>query len=707
MIQQLKQSFEPQHEHLNQILVEFVIELQNTSKASNPQMVVKKIFELVKPKYSKCVEIILNLVRKFEGSIKEGDEESTVKELVENFANKQEYDDSVHLQKVISKILESHRSLSLLSLYLQIINKDIDLDDINQKDIEYLIELGLIVSQNNVFQVSNFLYEQIFNGDFIEQELKNKVYKLVSRKWELAPELSKIQKQDIVNIISENISELAKKTNNLDFLLSLILKWSKPDLVLLKSLLNFIGEAENKILLCDKEGIKKIANLVRSHFIENWQTKPLSKHFNLIQENVIKNKNGHVFWLLVTYRYILNGKEIPFKAEKEIQDLVKSKLILTNPENKPTVANDIYKAVFDEDWVLQKLAQINKPQIHNLLAWLNNDNFEDNITILQNKFPNNFKIIIEEIISWTHEHQDIAQRIIEFIKVGIFSPDSEGIDKFNKNIIYSPNLGNYLKPEDFKILITNRVAKLEGVNEINQTNQSMLQLTKKFRHNPLIIAEKILELTNGEQNFTQNLVDLIVQEGGIIKTEQDVNNIQGLIKSLDNSNQEELNMPTDNSNNNNDNTITLQELFERIAEKGRGFLKAILLVHLQGDNAGEILESSYNGELDQTEDEIYRNLIGRGSGGKALEDAGNLSAVSEFWNKFAEKTELGDLEYSIHAFNKGSVIVAVLNLEGQLYGVFYLGKSGAPRARLINVCEQTIPQIKKLFLQDRDFVFVK
>ena len=84
-------------------------------------MVVKKIFELVKPKYSKCVEIILNLVRKFEGSIKEGDEESTVKELVENFANKQEYDDSVHLQKVISKILESHRSLSLLSLYLKII----------------------------------------------------------------------------------------------------------------------------------------------------------------------------------------------------------------------------------------------------------------------------------------------------------------------------------------------------------------------------------------------------------------------------------------------------------------------------------------------------------------------------------------------------------------------------------------------------------
>jgi glycosyltransferase involved in cell wall biosynthesis len=109
MIQQLQRSPNPDPKKiLSKILLEFVIEIQEPRKASNPQMIVKKILELVKPQYFKCVEIICNLIRKSDDYINEGREEQKITNLVENFAqNWQESDDSQHLQEIKNKIIES------------------------------------------------------------------------------------------------------------------------------------------------------------------------------------------------------------------------------------------------------------------------------------------------------------------------------------------------------------------------------------------------------------------------------------------------------------------------------------------------------------------------------------------------------------------------------------------------------------------------
>ena len=707
MIQQLQRSPNPDPKKiLSKILLEFVIEIQEPRKASNPQMIVKKILELVKPQYFKCVEIICNLIRKSDDYINEGREEQKITNLVENFAqNWQESDDSQHLQEIKNKIIESQRSLSLLSLYQQIINQDIHLDGTNSNDLEYLIDLGLVVREDNVLRVSNIVYEKVFNLSFVEQELNGHVNKLVSKEWIFTPDLREIQKEQIINLITLNIPQLAKKTNNLETLTSLILTLSKPDIALLELLLKLFAETEDKNFISDNDQ-ENLNSLILSYLIDNWETKSnsLSVYFQGIKQKLITNNNCDAFWLLVTYRYVLQGKDTPFNADQETQELLNFKIVLTNQANKLTVSNEIYQAIFNENWVGKQLARIPKPQSQNILALLDSNDFEGDITILQRKFSHNLKTIIEEILSWTHEHQSLTKKIVEF--VGSLEVESENIkDWFEKNIIYSPNLGTYVNENDFENLIRNRAAKLEGVKKINQINLSLVKLATKFRQNPLIIAEAVLEHTDGEPESIKNLVDLILRYDSIIRIEADGHKIPELVKFLENPDLKVLNMLTPNNNNINDAQMTQQELFEKIANKAKEFLKAIVLVDLA---EGEIINYKYNeDELGKAENEkIYEKLIGSGSGGIAVEDFKTVIPSSEAWNKFAEETEAGELEYSIQIFTKRSVIAAFLNLDGQIYGVFYLGKSGVPRAKLVNVCEKTVPQIKQVFQQDQNFQFL-
>ena len=62
-------------EFLEQQLVQLVIDMQKNPKASNPQMMIKKIFEQIKPKYAKCIAIICNLLDQHNNFINEGEEE--------------------------------------------------------------------------------------------------------------------------------------------------------------------------------------------------------------------------------------------------------------------------------------------------------------------------------------------------------------------------------------------------------------------------------------------------------------------------------------------------------------------------------------------------------------------------------------------------------------------------------------------------------
>ncbi|NER07218.1 MAG: hypothetical protein F6K17_33905, partial [Okeania sp. SIO3C4] len=82
------------------------------------------------------------------------------------------------------------------------------------------------------------------------------------------------------------------------------------------------------------------------------------------------------------------------------------------------------------------------------------------------------------------------------------------------------------------------------------------------------------------------------------------------------------------------------------------------------------------------------------------EDFDTLVPAIEAFKKFAEETNAGEPEYLIYAFTKRLVIGSFLNIGGNYYGVFYIGKSFVARGKLVNLCEKTVPEIKDAFEAD-------
>jgi hypothetical protein len=693
MIQQSQRSPNPELKKiLSEILLKFVIEIKKKESlnVSNPQMIVKKILELVKPQYFKCVEIICNLICKSDDCINEGEEEQKITNLIEDFAqNWQKSDDSQHLQEIKNKIIESQCSLSLLSLYKQIIiNQDIDLDGTNSNDLEYLIDLGLVIREDTVLRVSNIVYEKVFNLNFIEQELNSHVNKIVSEKWTFTLDLREMQKEQIINLITLNIPQLVKKANNLETLISLILTSSKPDIALLELLLKLFAETEDKNFTSDNDQ-ENLKSLIRPYLIDNWETKSnsLSVYFQGIKQKLITNNNCDVFWLLVTYRNVLQGKDNPFNADQETQELLNFKIVLTNQANKLTVSNEIYQAIFNENWVGKQLARIPKTQSQNILALLDSNDFEGDITILQRKFSHNLKTIIEEILSWTHEHQSLTKKIVEF--VGSLEVESENLkDWFEKNIIYSPNLGTYVNENDFENLIRNRAAKLEGVKKINQINLSLVKLATKFRQNPLIIAEGVLEHTDGEPESIKNLVDLILRDDSIIRTEADGHKIPELVKFLENPNLKVLNMPK----------INIDQLLNQIVEEQEG-LEAIVLINLTNG-----LAQYHNSDLRLNNERLFNDLFQTNRGiSKALANFASLQSIPKALNTFGQETNKGQLDYAMFLLknedkkniNSGGLIVVYFTIfEGVAFAICYIATKEAFLASILLSCEESINQIR-------------
>lgn len=708
-------------EFLAPLLVQWVIDMQKNKKASNPQMIIKKILEQIKPKYVKCIAIICKLLDQYDSFINQGEEEKIINEVLEEFSDRwQENDEGQHLQEIRYQIINHPRSLSLLLFYQQILDENARINHtyINPNDLEYLIELDLVVSSEEKLKVSNDLYKKVFNNDyFLKKEIKNKINKLVETKWQFNEELRGETKPDITGLIAENLLPLSTKTNNLETLISLILEWSKRDDTLLKLLINSITESQERILLNDnnQEARESFNNFVKTYLTDNWQENPFREsfdYFNSLQNQLLNNQKCDVFWLLFTYFYALQGNKFILNFQQEFEELLNLQLVLyyQSPEgNKLAVANNIYQEILNENWVLTQLTHLaEKLNCQHLLDWLKSEQFEQESIIITDKFSNNYKEIFEEIISWTGEHQTLTTKIVHFVDVGIVEVKSEDINWFNQNIMYSPNLGKFVNENEFQILIGNRISQLEVGENTNQLHQNMQRLTKKFKHNPLIIVNEVLENTQSELKSTINLIDLILSEQlpeqYRIDTEADVGKIPELLNldaTINPSNIEKS--PIMAEQNNNDQPKNIDDLLDEIIEQAKAFLKAIILVNLK---QGEVVDHRYNkDESDKSSgpEPLYKKLIGRSSGGVAVEDFGTLVPTIETFKKFAEETNAGELEYSIYVFTEGLVIGAFLNIGGTYYGVFYIGKSGVARAKLVNLCERTVPEIKNAFEADPYF----
>lgn len=693
------------------ILETFVIEIQEQEKADNPQMVVNKIWKWVKPEQYKSIEMICNLIRNSSAKIEQGEEESEVdgivNELVDNW---QEREDSQHLQDIRAAIINHKYNLSLLILYqkvITIIGEAIKFD--NNQIQKHLLELGLVKKEKNNLVVTNLFYEQAFNEGFVLDAISDIIKRLIADIWQYGVNLEH-KKNKVFNIIQEHLPQLALKTNNLNAIIKEILIWSNPEPCLTEGLLKLASDNQSKTFIPEKEEKKWIKGLVQLNWFDknNWKSQPIAEHLFNIQSTLTNNQNCNSFWLLLTYSYILRGEAIPFNSEKEEEELLNLNLIFKNVNNKLNVANNIYKNIFSKQWVSNELKNSQNPHRYNLLAWIDSDTFKNDVVILSNKFPNNIKNIIQEIISWVHNSSELASKIVRFTETGIILNESDKQDwniqqkYFQQNIMYSPSLGNYLSKEDIKILIKNflNTDEYQGKKGISQTNQNLQKLIGKFKNSLPIVKEIIFE-TQAELEATSYIVEQILKDDSIIKSEEDVNKIANVAKDFDNqktTKKRELYMGQNQGLKIHPEDLNLDDLLDYIIEKTRD-IEAILLVSISDQDV-----QYYNSQLELTSPELYQKLKdteGRLEGLQNFEYIENLPSII---NDFAEEIGCSRFSSVLFSLNNPSrtLIFLFVDIKGANYAVCYIGKEGVSKSKLFRKFEKTIKYIKPALERDDD-----
>jgi hypothetical protein len=105
------------------------------------------------------------------------------------------------------------------------------------------------------------------------------------------------------------------------------------------------------------EEAAQVANLVHSHFIQNWESSGTSEPLRKLRDRILNNQqNQHCppLVLLQFYERLLKRHEIRAAGSQEEQELLELGLITRN-KGALRVANKIYRFVFNYHWVAQAI----------------------------------------------------------------------------------------------------------------------------------------------------------------------------------------------------------------------------------------------------------------------------------------------------------------------------------------------------------------
>ena len=110
-----------------------------------------------------------------------------------------------------------------------------------------------------------------------------------------------------------------------------------------------------------------VAQIVKSHIIENWESQDEPPHIRTIRDRILRNQQ-RCGRLLGLYQKILQYGEITADDSPEQTELRLSGLVVTS-QGKLRVKNRIYQAIFNQAWVEKILCDL-RPYSESLTAWL-------------------------------------------------------------------------------------------------------------------------------------------------------------------------------------------------------------------------------------------------------------------------------------------------------------------------------------------------
>ncbi|HBB30635.1 MAG TPA: GAF domain-containing protein [Cyanobacteria bacterium UBA8803] len=147
---------------------------------------------------------------------------------------------------------------------------------------------------------------------------------------------------------------LKEKSQNYKRLLVEVLKWTGGQPFLTQQLFKLIVEAEGSPSLgAEAEWLE---NLVRSHWLENWENQPELVHLRTIRDRLINQKHRSIR-LLKLYRRILQQGEAIVNESSEQRELRLLGLVIKQ-QGKLRVHNRIYESIFNQIWIENALKSI-------------------------------------------------------------------------------------------------------------------------------------------------------------------------------------------------------------------------------------------------------------------------------------------------------------------------------------------------------------
>jgi GAF domain-containing protein len=145
---------------------------------------------------------------------------------------------------------------------------------------------------------------------------------------------------------------LTEKSTNYKKLIAAVLSWTGKEPFLTQMLCKLIVDAEDK----PPEGgeAEWVDNLVRSQWLENWETREELKSLRAIRDRLSQSKPRSIK-LLQLYQQILQQGEVPVNNNSAEQKDLRLLGLVVQQDAKLRVHNWIYASIFNLDWVEQTL----------------------------------------------------------------------------------------------------------------------------------------------------------------------------------------------------------------------------------------------------------------------------------------------------------------------------------------------------------------
>ena len=147
---------------------------------------------------------------------------------------------------------------------------------------------------------------------------------------------------------------LADRVSSPQIVLREVLNWTSGQPFLSQKICLLIRNAKSPIPI--NEESSWIANLVQTNIINNWETQDEPEHIRTIRDRLLSLQTQTIP-VLKQYQQILHKGEAPAINSPEQIELLLSGIVVKR-EEKLQVANRIYAAIFNPDWIERTIEQL-------------------------------------------------------------------------------------------------------------------------------------------------------------------------------------------------------------------------------------------------------------------------------------------------------------------------------------------------------------